>query len=370
MKKTFICLTILLLSIALFSSCSSNESNNGTSGSNNTQHAHAYSTKVIAATCSEQGYTLHTCPCGDVYKDNYKDALGHSWISGEKNYYCSRCNKSEADGFSFHLATMDGESCYTITNVSSNAVINGILEVPRKYESLPVRGIMNWAFSSVTMQVKKLIIHDNIKNIFSDIWHGTGIWTPDWDTMSTLEEIVFDKTCSGMRIEAGAFNNCPKLSKANIKKGMIMYAPADAVTTQNGGTGEYLFKDTPYFKNNATIKNGLYYIADLLLYANLNEVNSSTKIDEGTVFINPCIFNKCTFLKSIYIPSSVLSIGKDAFNGCLSLESIIYNGTVEQFNAISVGPNSFGNLKAKSITCNNGSVTRYYYNGYTYTVGK
>lgn len=84
MKKTFICLAIMLLSIALFSSCSSNESNNGTSGSNNTQHAHAYSTKEIAATCSEQGYTLYTCPCGDVYKDNYKDVLGHSWISGEK----------------------------------------------------------------------------------------------------------------------------------------------------------------------------------------------------------------------------------------------------------------------------------------------
>ena len=103
MKKTFICLAIMLLSIALFSSCSSNESSNGTSGSNNTQHAHAYSTKVIAATCSEQGYTLHTCPCGDVYKDNYKDVLGHSWISGEKNYYCSRCNKSEADDLVFIL---------------------------------------------------------------------------------------------------------------------------------------------------------------------------------------------------------------------------------------------------------------------------
>ena len=53
-----------------------------------------------------------------------------------------------------------------------------------------------------------------------------------------------------------------------------------------------------------------------------------------------------------------------------SLIVITYSGTVEQFNAISFGPNSFGNLKAKSITCTNGTVTSYRYNGYTYTVGE
>ena len=366
MKKVFICIIAFMLSLTLFVGCSTTDNN---SGGNETSHVHSYSTNIVAPTCSEQGYTLHTCSCGNNYKDNYKDALGHSWVNGERNYYCSRCSKSETDGFAFHLATMDGESCYTITNVSPTAVIDGVLEVPRKYESLPVRGIMNWAFSAVTTQVKKIIIHDNIKTIYSDIWHGTSIWTPDWDTMSTLEEIVFDNTCSNMRIEAGAFNNCPKLAKANIKKGMIKYVPTDSVTTQNGGTGEYLFKGTPYFKNNATIKNGLYYIADLLLYADLNEINSTVIIESGTVYINPCLFNKCTFLKSVTIPSSVVSIGEKAFYGCSNLDTITFNGTVTQFNAISIGVSTFNGTNAKSVTCNNGSVTSYRYNGYTYNIG-
>lgn len=37
-------------------------------------HTHNYSTKVVAPTKTEQGYTLHTCSCGHSYKDNYVEA--------------------------------------------------------------------------------------------------------------------------------------------------------------------------------------------------------------------------------------------------------------------------------------------------------
>ena len=43
-------------------------------------HEHTYGTEVVAPTCTEQGYTLHTCTgCGDSYKDTYVAALGHSY---------------------------------------------------------------------------------------------------------------------------------------------------------------------------------------------------------------------------------------------------------------------------------------------------
>lgn len=362
MKKSLIGVLVLVVGLLLLTSCLNK-------GSEETLHTHSYSEQVVAPTCTAESYTLHTCICGDNYKDNVKAALGHNWIEGEKNYYCSRCNQSEAEGFSFQLATMDGESCYTITNATAKAVVNGVLEVPRKYESLPVRGIMNWSFSAVTKQVKTIIIHDNIKSISSDLWHGTSIWNPDWDTMSTLTEIKFDSTCRGLRVEAGAFNNCPSLAKANIQAGMIKYVPADTVTTSNGGTGEYIFKGTPYFKNYAVEKSGLYYIADLLLYANLNEVSSTITIDSGTVWINPCLFNKCTTLKSVTIPSSVTTIGGKAFQGCSSLETITFKGTVAQFQQLTIGSSAFSGTKAKKVTCSDGTVTSYTYNGYTYQIG-
>ncbi|MBS7397722.1 MAG: fibronectin type III domain-containing protein, partial [Ruminiclostridium sp.] len=38
-------------------------------------YAGDYAETVVAPTYTEQGYTLHVCPCGDSYKDNYTDRL-------------------------------------------------------------------------------------------------------------------------------------------------------------------------------------------------------------------------------------------------------------------------------------------------------
>ena len=44
---------------------------------------HDYQPSVTAPTCTDQGYTTHTCSlCGDSYKDTYVDALQHDWDEG------------------------------------------------------------------------------------------------------------------------------------------------------------------------------------------------------------------------------------------------------------------------------------------------
>ena len=41
---------------------------------------HSYNSVVTAPTCTEGGYTVHTCAvCGDSYTDSQTDATGHSW---------------------------------------------------------------------------------------------------------------------------------------------------------------------------------------------------------------------------------------------------------------------------------------------------
>jgi len=40
-------------------------------------NGHTYETVVTAPTCTAQGYTTHTCHCGDSYTDTYTEALGH-----------------------------------------------------------------------------------------------------------------------------------------------------------------------------------------------------------------------------------------------------------------------------------------------------
>ena len=56
-----------------------------------TAHTHSYTAAVTAPTCTEQGYTTYTCSCGDSYKSDYKDALGHDYQNGT----CTRCGAKD-----------------------------------------------------------------------------------------------------------------------------------------------------------------------------------------------------------------------------------------------------------------------------------
>ena len=72
-------------------------------------HEHSYTAVVTAPTCTEKGYTTHTCSCGDSYVDTYTDALGHAWDGGTvtkqptatetgiKTYTCTRCSATKTE---------------------------------------------------------------------------------------------------------------------------------------------------------------------------------------------------------------------------------------------------------------------------------
>lgn len=50
-------------------------------------HQHDYTSQKIPATCTSEGYTLHTCDCGDSYKDSYIAKTAHSY----ENNTCTVC---------------------------------------------------------------------------------------------------------------------------------------------------------------------------------------------------------------------------------------------------------------------------------------
>ena len=72
-------------------------------------HEHSYTAVVTAPTCTEKGYTTHTCSCGHSYVDTYTDALGHAWDSGKvtkpatatetgiKTFTCTRCGATKTE---------------------------------------------------------------------------------------------------------------------------------------------------------------------------------------------------------------------------------------------------------------------------------
>lgn len=87
----------------------SNPPANGSTEPKPTEHKHNYTKSVVSPTCTEKGYTLYTCACGDSYSNSFTDALGHDYkvsivlpTTQERGYNlhtCKRCNDSYKDNF-------------------------------------------------------------------------------------------------------------------------------------------------------------------------------------------------------------------------------------------------------------------------------
>ena len=112
---------------------------------------YTYTDTVVPPTCTEQGYTLHTCneDASKSYKDNYIDALGHDYgdgvvttpatctESGVKTYTCSRCgdttteiinatgHKTEVQNAKPATCTEDGYTGDTVCTVCGETVAKG-----------------------------------------------------------------------------------------------------------------------------------------------------------------------------------------------------------------------------------------------------
>ena len=101
---------------------------------NYASHTHRYKDVVTAPTCTEKGYTTHTCSCGDSYVDTYVDALGHAWDNGKvtkeptetetgvKTFTCTRCGETKTE--SIPVVSVDVTQMFT--DVTKNWAYPGI----------------------------------------------------------------------------------------------------------------------------------------------------------------------------------------------------------------------------------------------------
>lgn len=56
-------------------------------------HSHNYTQQVTAPDCTNAGYTTNTCACGDSYRSDEKEALGHQFTNGK----CTVCAEAQAN---------------------------------------------------------------------------------------------------------------------------------------------------------------------------------------------------------------------------------------------------------------------------------
>ena len=111
--------------------------------------------------------------------------------------------------------------------------------------------------------------------------------------------------------------------------------------------------------SNVTICNGVTNIS-YQAFSYCKNLTSIT-IPDSVTNIDVYAFFDCESLTSITIPCSVTNIGESAFGWCESLTDIIFNGTMEQWNEISLGTdwNSYdsrGEIPATVVHCSDGNV--------------
>ncbi|MBQ7335217.1 MAG: leucine-rich repeat protein [Clostridia bacterium] len=88
-------------------------------------------------------------------------------------------------------------------------------------------------------------------------------------------------------------------------------------------------------------------------YVSIPSVSSE---GECVVAISAEAFRDCKQITNFVIPASVRKIGERAFDGCTSLKRIIFNGTMEQWDAIEKGARWDGDMVIYPVTCTDGTV--------------
>ncbi len=353
MKKVILwVLTVLMLCCLSFSMLACDGfGGNGGNDNEEEQHTHEYTAVVTDPTCTEKGYTTYTCECGDNYKDNETEVLGHlylNYVSNGEGNAVAECGREDC---TVTDTQPDGALYleYELNNDETGYIITGIGEfsgndliILSGYNNKPVVSIGNWAFDGcdkleyteyengyylgnennphlVLIEAKdrsitSCTINENTKIIadyaFSRCNSLTSITIPDSVTSIGSEAFCFCSSLTSVtipdsvtEIDYYAFRDCSSLTSVYYTGTIDKWVSID-------------------FDN--AFSNPLSNGADLYINnQKVTEVNITTATE-----IKEYAFSYCSSLESVTIGDSVTSIGYSAFIGCSSLTSITIGDSV------------------------------------------
>lgn len=113
---------------------------------------HQYESIVIAPTCTVQGYTKHTCSCGAAYSDSTTTAKGHSWSKwitvreatsseeGLQERVCSTCAAKDQASIPVVDPGVEG---HVYISIVCDTILNNMNDLtPGKAEFVPYDGVI------------------------------------------------------------------------------------------------------------------------------------------------------------------------------------------------------------------------------------
>ena len=343
-------------------------------------HTHSYTDTVTAPTCTEQGYTTHSCTCGHSYIDTYTNATDHKFVTyvpdgnatteadGTKTAHCENngCNKTDTitdvgsklpSGYSEGLTFVTYRNGYAVSGIGNCA--DATIVIPSEYNGIPVIAIAEDCFKSKS-NIQAIIIPDSVliiedyaiaycKNLNRvDLGNGVkeiGMSFAGCDSLTSIripasvevidnlafylsenfESIVVDEDNAIFSSQDGILYNkaktevicCP--ANNSIKN---LTLPSSVVTI-----GSYAFVNCGNIET-ITMANNVTTIAssafkDCHKLENIIMSNNITKIENWA-------FENCTALKSCVVPNGVTMLYSYVFQDCTSLEWVYVSKNVER----------------------------------------
>lgn len=252
---------------------------------------HRYTSVVIPPSCTERGYDLHTCTCGDSYKDNYTNAIGHAYESVLQAPTCTE------DGYTTHTCAYCGDS-YKVTTENALGHDYG-----------------DWTITSEPTCVVEGSKRRDCRRVMCDAYETATIPAPGHTSSDWIIDIEPTTVSEGSK-----HKECTVCGKVLETETIHQLAPL---------TFTYI---------DGSVKDGYSVSAtDTSVSGDITIPSEEDYVE--VISIGDYAFRNCANLTSVVIPNSVTSIGKDAFYNCDKLTHIYYCGTEAEWDSVTIGYN-------------------------------
>lgn len=324
-------------------------------------------TEIVHPTCTDEGYTVHTCrDCGykktntlektaHQYGEEYQYDETHHWVScqtcgepGKKQLHTEGDNES-CGTCGAKLESTPGLS-YTLSDDGTYAILvsyfgeSKTVRIAEEYKGVPVTHIGDYAFSS---NANRVILTKNITHIGRSAFYVSNV-----KTIENMDNVVYIgngafRTCYSLAltelpknleyIGEDAFTNCSSLQISYIPDsvtyiGSGAFSSCNSITDLTIGSGvesilEYTFENCH--------KLGKVVIGESVVTVSAHAFESSyikeIVFSDATEVIGDMAFLNCRNLESVHLGSSIKTIGYKAFSSCEKLINITLSPENENY---------------------------------------
>lgn len=273
------------------------------------EHIHHYEVSMIQPSCTEDGYTLYTCECGEFYIEDLMIASGHKWNEwiiikeptvtekGNKMHTCKVCNIEEYEEIDKHIHHYE-ETIIVIPTCKEEGIKTYICECGDSYNE----NIDKLEHKYEETVIEPTCTEEGGLRQFCNLCGETKIKEgTEKPSLGHNYEIVDkkDATCTENGLITYHCNRCNTITHESIQKSGHNYIVSDTKTltcTENGYTEYKCTTCNETYKDNETFASGHTYghIVETVTPINFETFGSANMICPNC---NEILFHNLTAVK-------------------------------------------------------------------------